>query len=112
GPGHCLRLFTRGDFEGRPMFDAPEIQRADLAQTVLELKSLGVPDAAAFPWFESPQTQALEAASALLDRLGACEPKSSSLSAIGRRMAQLPAHPRLARMLLEAERLGALEDGA
>ena len=112
GPGHCLRLYTRGDFEGRAMFDAPEIQRADLTQTVLELGALGVPDPAAFAWFERPQPQALEASRSLLEKLGALLPAGKGLSRLGQRMAQLPAHPRLSRMLLEAERLGALEDAA
>jgi ATP-dependent helicase HrpB len=109
-PGHCLRLYTRGDFEGRPMFEAPELHRADLAQTVLELGALGVRDALAFEWFERPPPQALDAAQGLLKRLGAFGP--DGLSALGRRIAQLPAHPRLGRLLLEAERLGTLEDAA
>jgi ATP-dependent helicase HrpB len=109
-PGWCLRLYTRGDFEGRPMFEAPELHRADLAQTVLELRALGVPDPSAFAWFERPPSQSLDAAQQLLARLGAFD--AEGLSALGRRMAHLPAHPRLGRMLLEAERLGVLEDAA
>jgi ATP-dependent helicase HrpB len=114
GPGHCLRLYTRGDFDGRPMFDAPEIQRADLTQTVLELGALGITDVESFPWFERPQAQALEASRGLLHRLGAItEPgPRGELTAVGRRMAQLPAHPRLSRVLIEAERSGVLEDAA
>jgi ATP-dependent helicase HrpB len=110
-PGHCLRLYTRGEFDSRPLFDSPEIQRADLTQTLLELGSLGVSDPNDFPWFERPQLQALEASKNLLRRLGAVEP-DGALTAIGKRMAQLPAHPRISRMLLEAERLEVLEDAA
>src|SRR5690606_4574281 len=40
-PGRCIRLYTRGDFDGRASFELPEIQRADLSQTVLELTALG-----------------------------------------------------------------------
>lgn len=111
GPGHCLRLYTRGDFEGRPMFDAPELHRADLTQTVLELGALGVRDALAFEWFERPPIQALDAAQRLLRRLGAMG-HESGISPLGRRIAQLPTHPRLGRMLVEADRLGTLEDAA
>jgi ATP-dependent helicase HrpB len=111
GPGRCLRLYTRGDFDGRPMFDTPEIQRADLTQTVLELAVLGIKDAAAFGWFEAPSRASVEAASQLLSRLGALDP-DGRLTALGRRMAQCPAHPRLSRLMLEGERLGVLEDAA
>ena len=114
GPGHCLRLYTRGDFEGRPMFDSPEIARADLAQTLLELKSLKVADLDVFPWYEKPQAQSLDASRELVFRLGALTTSDarSELTPLGQRMVKLPAHPRLARMLIEAERLGVLEDAA
>src|SRR5207253_8752441 len=109
-PGRCLRLYTHGDYEGRPPFETPEIQRADIAQNVLELKAMGVADPGSLPWFEPPQPQSLAAAYELLYRLGALKGKEpgSPLTKIGERMAELPAHPRLARMLLEAERRGVL----
>ncbi|MGK5083821.1 ATP-dependent helicase HrpB [Bdellovibrionota bacterium FG-1] len=114
GPGFCLRLCTRGDFEARPFFDAPEIVRADLTQTILELKALGILDPVSFPWFESPKPQAIEASHSLLYRLGALDDSSlkATLTPIGKRMAEIPAHPRISRMLLEAEKLGVLDDAA
>src|SRR5262249_7895971 len=65
-PGRCFRLYAQTDFEGRSAFEAPEIRRSDLAQTVLELKSLGVGSLGDFPWFETPPKGALEAACLLL----------------------------------------------
>ena len=114
-PGRCYRLYTKGDFDGRAPFDTPEVQRADLAQTILELKSLGVGNLSKFDWFESPSAQALSSSETLLHLLGALQvgalqPNSnstSSLTAIGKRMTEIPAHPRLARMLIEAEQNGA-----
>lgn len=113
-PGHCLRLYTRGDFDSRPPFETPEIQRADLTQTLLELKALGIKDAKTFPWFESPSAQAFEASHTLLYRLGALSSPetSSTLTELGRRLAGLPAHPRIARMLIAAEALDVLEEAA
>src|SRR5262245_131671 len=70
-PGRCLRLYTRGDLAARPEHDAPEIARADLAETALELFASGVENLAEFPWFEGPPAPALGAAETLLRRLGA-----------------------------------------
>jgi ATP-dependent helicase HrpB len=60
--GICLRLYTQGDLERRPERDAPEIARADLAETVLALAAAGVPDPRTFGWFEPPPAAALRAA--------------------------------------------------
>ncbi len=112
-PGRCLRLYTKGDFEGRALFDLPEIARADLSQTVLELKSLGIQDLAKFAWFENPPEKALESALALLVRLGALETaEARAITALGRRLVELPIHPRLARLVCETQKKGCLKEGA
>ena len=107
-PGRCIRLYTKGDFDSRAAFDTAEIQRADLTQTVLELATLGISDPNEFPWFEKPAVNSVEAASQLLFKLGAI--RENQLTGIGRRMAEIPAHPRLSRMLLEAAKKGCLPD--
>jgi ATP-dependent helicase HrpB len=118
-PGRALRLYTKGDFEARPEQDLPEILRADLAETTLQLLATGEPDVAAMPWLDPPPRAALEAAELLLQRLELLErrdPASAStrprISALGRRAAMLPLPPRLGRMLLEAADRGALAEGA
>lgn len=108
--GVCVRLYTKYDFETRPKHDAPEIKRADLAETALHLHSLGERDLASFPWFESPQAASLEAASRLLLDLGAV--KDGALTAMGKRMQSVPTHPRAARLLLAADELGVAARGA
>jgi ATP-dependent helicase HrpB len=110
-PGVCYRLFTRGDFDSRTAFDTPEVQRADLTQTLLELKTLKVENFNDFPWFEAPAAQSIAGSASLLELLGAIQ--KNELTEIGRRMSQIPAHPRIARMMVEAERLhGKLDDTA
>jgi ATP-dependent helicase HrpB len=104
-PGRALRLYTRPDFEGRRPFDLPEVARLDLAEPVLALAALGITQAAAFPWFEAPPAAALGAASDLLRRLGAVDPRGQ-VTEIGRAMLRLPLHPRLARLVVEGERRG------
>ncbi len=103
--GLCLRLYTQGDLERRPERDAPEIARADLAETVLALSAAGAPDPRRFGWFEPPPPAALLAAEELLSQLGA-RAADGTLTELGRRLLSFPVHPRLGRILVEGERRG------
>lgn len=107
-PGRCLRLYTKGDFLARPEHEAPEVARADLAAPALELFAAGVRDLAAFGWFEAPPTAALSAAETLLGRLSAIE--GGAITETGERILRFPVHPRLGRMIVEAERRGVGSD--
>jgi ATP-dependent helicase HrpB len=104
GPGQCLRLFTESEFRIRPSFDAPELLRADLAEPCLGLALLGLPPDG-LDWFEAPPPAALAAAATLLTRLGALD-SDGRITALGRRLAELPLHPRLARLVVAGEDLG------
>jgi ATP-dependent helicase HrpB len=110
-PGRALRLYPRNDFESRRSHDVPEIRRLDLSETLLTLAALGVGDVRRFEWFESPDESSLEAGRALLDKLGAVDPVGR-LTDLGRKMVRFPAHPRLARLLVEGEARGVGEDAA
>lgn len=110
GPGRCLRLWTAAEQASMPAHTAPEVRRVDLAGACLELLAWGETDLAAFPWFEAPEPSRLEAALALLSALGARD--SHGVTARGRRMAELPLHPRLARLLLAGEEVGCLRAAA
>ncbi|NVJ00476.1 ATP-dependent helicase HrpB [Myxococcus sp. AM009] len=103
--GHCLRLYTQHDFDGRPEQDAPEVRRTDLAETVLSLRASGITDLAAFPFFEPPPAASLDAAETLLRRLGAVDP-AGTVTAVGERLLRFPVHPRQARIIVEGERRG------
>ena len=103
-PGRVIRLYTRHDHDTRRAFDAPEIARADLAGAGLELAGAGVAGLRAVRWFEPPPASAIDAAETLLDRLGALGP--SGITELGRRMLRFPAHPRVGRLLCEAEARG------
>ena len=104
-PGRCLRLYTAQDFAARAEHEEPEVRRLDLAEAALELHAAGARDLTAFAWFEPPPAHALEAAESLLRRLGAVD-LGGGLTALGRRMLRLPLHPRLSRLLAEAESRG------
>ncbi|HEX8285546.1 MAG TPA: ATP-dependent helicase C-terminal domain-containing protein [Pyrinomonadaceae bacterium] len=103
--GRCLRLYTAQDFGARPEHETPEVRRLDLAESVLELRAAGVEDVGAFGWFEPPSPESLEAAETLLRRLGATD-AAGRVTGVGRSMLRLPLHPRLARIVVEAEARG------
>ena len=107
--GRCLRLYTKADHDARDAHDAPEIRRLDLAQTCLELATRG--DARAMTWLEAPPEPALRAANLLLGQLGALD-ANGALTPTGKRMLAFPLHPRLARVVVEAETRGVAKDGA
>ena len=110
-PGTCHRLWSLYDHQGRPEHDPPEVNRVDLSQALLLLAGLDVPDVDAFPWLTPPRKEALEAARHLLVTLGAAA-DDGTLTATGRQMARIPAHPRLARLIVEGERRGCRDDAA
>ena len=91
-PGRALRLYTRHDHDARPGFDVPEVLREDLSETLLAISALGAADGLA--WLEPPPAAALDAARALLLRLGAVDARAD-ITETGRRMLRLPVHPRL-----------------
>ncbi len=106
GPGRCLRLYTRADFDARADQEVPEIRRLDLAQTWLELKTLGARE---LPWLEPPPASHAQAAEELLQRLGATD-GHGDITEMGRAMVRFPVHPRAARVIVEGLRRGAAED--
>jgi ATP-dependent helicase HrpB len=112
GPGRCIRLWSPRDERGRPAFEPPEIHRVDLCATVLALHSWGQSDPARFAWFEPPVPERIDAAERLLVLLGAVEGEPPRITPLGRRILELPVHPRLGRLLLAAGQGGRLRDGA
>jgi len=107
--GVVLRLYSRADYNARPQRDIPEILRSDLAETALLLHGSGIRDLRKFEWFETPPGAAVDTAEDLLLRLGATD-ETGSLTETGKRMLILPAHPRLARLMLEGEKLDAANE--
>src|SRR5439155_3991713 len=73
-PGTCRRLWTESGHLNRPEKNTPEIRRADLAEVVLLLHSLGIRRATEFDWLDKPDPQAVERAEELLRTLGAITP--------------------------------------
>ena len=104
--GRAIRLWTRA-FEHRlDEYDEPEITRIDLAPVLLEIIAWSGADPREFDWFEMPPTHAIRHGVELLEMIGAVEASKFQLSDVGKRLLDLPAHPRIGRMLVEGERRG------
>jgi ATP-dependent helicase HrpB len=101
GPGHSYRLWSEATQQSLTAHQRPEILRSDLSALALELACWGVQDASALRWIDAPPAAHLDAAFALLHQLGAVD-MERRLTPVGRKMAQLPLHPRLARMVVAA----------
>ncbi|KAB8031758.1 ATP-dependent helicase HrpB [Fluviispira multicolorata] len=106
--GIAKRLYTSFDFQMRPTFQKPEIQRVDLTQTLLEMKIIekklklkNTNTHFSFPWFDAPPQNILHSCSALLQFLNAFD-ENNNITKIGIEIAQYPLHPRLGRILYEA----------
>ena len=106
GPGHAYRLYTESSYRRDllPM-QVPEIQRTNLGNVVLLLKSLGVGEVRSFPFMDPPPADNLAASEYALWVLGALD-DSGALTPVGRSMVDFPLDPPLAKMLHAARALG------
>ena len=107
-PGRCVRLWMEKEHELRAASELPEVKRLDLAEVILSLKAAGVTNLENFRWLEAPEPRALQRAVELLHDLGALDAEEA-ITPLGRRMLAFPVHPRYARLLLEAEKLGCVK---
>ncbi|HCI6944573.1 TPA: ATP-dependent RNA helicase HrpA, partial [Klebsiella variicola subsp. variicola] len=112
--GICIRLYSEDDFLSRPEFTDPEILRTNLASVILQMTALGLGDIAAFPFVEAPDKRNIQDGVRLLEELGAIttdeQATAYKLTPMGRQLSQLPVDPRLARMVLEAQKHGCVRE--
>jgi len=112
--GICIRLYSEEDFESRPEFTEPEILRTNLASVILQAAALNLGDIADFPFVDPPDSRNIADGVRLLEELGAVTPgggrHGTQLTNVGRKLARLPADPRLGRMILEAKHNGCVRE--
>ncbi|MFF9770066.1 ATP-dependent RNA helicase HrpA [Streptomyces sp. NPDC014636] len=112
--GICIRLYSEDDFLTRPEFTDAEILRTNLASVILQMTAAGLGDIEKFPFIDPPDHRNIRDGVQLLQELGALDPAQQDarkrLTDTGRKLAQLPVDPRLARMVLEADRNGCVRE--
>ncbi|ASM50440.1 ATP-dependent helicase HrpA [Pseudoalteromonas espejiana DSM 9414] len=112
--GICIRLYSEDDFISRPEFTDPEILRTNLASVILQMLALGLGDMSEFPFVQAPDSRNINDGLTLLEELQAIKPaknrQQTSLTQSGRELSRLPVDPRLAKMVLTANKLGALRE--
>lgn len=112
--GICIRLYSEDDFVARPEFTDAEILRTNLASVILQMTAAGLGDIEKFPFIDPPDHRNIRDGVQLLQELGALDPAQKDprkrLTDTGRKLAQLPVDPRLARMVLEADKNGCVRE--
>ncbi|MGW4568134.1 ATP-dependent RNA helicase HrpA [Streptomyces sp. NPDC004561] len=112
--GICVRLYSEDDFLTRPEFTDAEVLRTNLASVILQMTAAGLGDIEKFPFIDPPDHRNIRDGVQLLQELGALDPTQKDvrkrLTDTGRKLAQLPVDPRLARMVLEADRNGCVRE--
>uniref|UniRef100_A0A4W6BZ23 Pre-mRNA-splicing factor ATP-dependent RNA helicase DHX16 n=1 Tax=Lates calcarifer TaxID=8187 RepID=A0A4W6BZ23_LATCA len=108
--GKCFRLYTAWAFKHEmEETTVPEIQRTNLGNVVLLLKSLGINDLIHFDFMDPPPHETLVLALEQLYALGALN-HMGELTKLGRRMAELPVDPMLSKMILASEQYKCSEE--
>ena len=107
--GICVRLYDEQDFDSRPRFTEPEIRRTNLASVILKMQTLGLGRVDNFPFVDPPDRRFVKDGYRLLRELGAVD-SEDRVTRLGRRLARFPVDPRIARMLIEADRRGCLSE--
>ncbi|WP_371528351.1 ATP-dependent RNA helicase HrpA [Streptomyces sp. NBC_01283] len=112
--GICIRLYSEEDFVARDEFTDAEILRTNLASVILQMTAAGLGDIEKFPFIDPPDHRNIRDGVQLLQELGALDPTQKDpkkrLTQEGRKLAQLPVDPRLARMVLEADKNGCVRE--
>jgi ATP-dependent helicase HrpA len=107
--GVCIRLYSEEEYQERPAFTQPELQRANLAEVILRMKAFHLGEIETFPFLDPPRPQAILGGYVLLQELGALD-EGKNLTALGKDLARLPLDPTIGRMILESEREGVVEE--
>ncbi len=103
-PGVCYRLWHEAETRGLPAFPAPEITNSDLTSLVLDLARWGTHDPSSMRWLDAPPQGVWNASLALLQNLGAINEKGQP-TPLGLKLSDLPLPPRLAAMVLGADKI-------
>jgi len=99
GPGVCFRLYAESEYSGFSPYSKPEIERVPLDSLVLQMISMGLPDARKFPFIEPPPPESLENSIMVLKEQGAMT-ADEKLTTMGRMLANLPVDVGIGKILI------------
>ena len=103
-PGFCIRLFDEDDYNNRPAFTDPEIQRTNLASVLLTMADLRLGEIEQFPFIDPPERRYINDGRNLLTQLQAMA--DGRITKLGSQLARLPLDPRIGRMLVAGNAMG------
>ncbi len=109
-PGKCYRLYTEAAYNAMPDATVPELQRSNLAPTVLQLKALGIDNVLRFDFFTPPPAELIIRALELLYSLNAVDDYAKLTRPLGVRMAELSVEPMMAKVLLSSPTFSCLSE--
>ncbi len=109
-PGKCYRLYTETVYQNLPEATIPEIQRSNLAPTLLQLKALGIDNIIRFDFLTPPPAELIVRAMELLYALGAVDSYAKLTRPLGVCMAELSVEPMMAKVLLSSSSFGCLSE--
>lgn len=109
-PGKCYRLYTETAYHSLSQVTVPEIQRSNLAPTILQIKALGIDNIVRFHFLTAPPAELVTRALELLYSLGAIDDYAKLTRPLGVRMAELSVEPMMAKVLLSASMFGCLSE--
>ena len=107
--GVCIRLYSEEDYDKRPRFTMPEIQRSNLAEVILRMKAFKLGEIETFPFLNPPASAAIHSGYELLHELGALN-ETHEMTKLGQELARLPVDPTLGRMLMQARHENAVPE--
>jgi ATP-dependent helicase HrpA len=108
-PGVCIRLYAEDDYTARRDFADPEILRSSLAAVILRMKALRIGNVEDFPFIDPPNPRMVADGYQLLQELGAVD-EANELTQTGWQLSRFPIDPRIARMVLAAQREKCLQE--
>ncbi|GJY22960.1 probable pre-mRNA-splicing factor ATP-dependent RNA helicase DEAH9 isoform X1 [Tanacetum coccineum] len=110
-PGKCYRLYTEDYFVNEmSAHGIPEMQRSNLASSVIQLKALGIDNILGFDWPSSPSPEAMVRALEVLYSLGVLDDDAKLTSPVGFQVAELPLDPMVSKMIIASDQLGCSEE--
>ncbi|KAG6837310.1 hypothetical protein H0H93_011405 [Arthromyces matolae] len=110
GPGKCYRLYTEAAYRNEMLPNSiPDIQRTNLSSTILQLKAMGINDLLSFDFMDPPPAPTMLTALEALYALSALDDEGL-LTRLGRKMADFPMEPPLAKMLIASVELGCSDE--